>query len=203
MTQTKARVCETDKASSRKEKDKIIKEKTPGYQDAHGHDSPHEFLKVKKKMSGRSSCNASVALHSFPFPPFLCNTRPSRCHRGADTMRPKPGASAGVQGLSSAPRRGEGGLRLAPRGARRTCSSAQTPQECTHMQRDRGSGGRQRRPRTTWAETNTQPRRQKESAHRQLKKKKDRKKAHDETRSPLYLPFGRPEFKNSDHKKGG
>lgn len=146
MTQTKARVCETDKASSRKEKDKIIKEKTPGYQDAHGHDSPHEFLKVKKKMSGRSSCNASVALHSFPFPPFLCNTRPSRCHRGADTMRPKPGASAAVQGLSSAPRRGEGGLRLAPRGARRTCSSAQTPQECTHKQRDRGSGGRQRRP---------------------------------------------------------
>ena len=44
-----------------------------------------------------------------------------------------------------APPAGRRRTRPAPRGARRACSSAQTPQESAHKQRDRGSGGHQRR----------------------------------------------------------
>ena len=159
MTQTKARVCETDKASShKKEKDKIKKEKTPGYQDAHGHDSTHEFLKAKTKTVRPNLVQHVFCppLLPFPFPPFpfLVNTRPSRCDRASAVCRgPAPSGPNRTPRLACGVcrrRRGGGrgwgeGLRPAPRGARRTCPSAQAPQESTHKQRDRGSGGQQRR----------------------------------------------------------
>ena len=113
--------------------------------------------KQKQKLSGRTSCNTSFAHHSspflsLPFPSLSIPGRPGaiglpRCavgrHHVAQTERLgwREGSVVGADEGAG----GGGGLRPAPRGARRACSSAQTPQESAHKQRDRGSGGHQRR----------------------------------------------------------
>lgn len=145
--------------------------------------------KQKQKLSGRTSCNTSFAHHSspflsLPFPSLSIPGRPGaiglpRCAEGRHQVAQtehlgwREGSVVGAEEGAGAGGRGCGRPPVGPEGpAHRPRRHKKAPTSRETVGREANSEG----PRTTWAETNTQPRQQKESARRQLKREKKKTK---------------------------